>query len=134
MPDESVDGLFAGLTALRNEFSATLRSAWALLQAEMQLARRSLVTLVVMTGLMVLFVLGTWLGLLLVLAAAAYRFSGSVLAAAAVVLASNVIAAGVTVWRIKRAARDLALPRSRAALRQLGGAHDGKNTQGPHQG
>lgn len=120
--------------ALRNELSATLRSAWALLQAELGLARRSLVALVVMTGLMVLFVLGTWIGVLLLVAATTYRISGSLLAAAAAVLASNVVAAAATVWRMKRAARDLGLPRSRAALRQLGvGSHE-KNTSGPRPG
>lgn len=106
---------------MRDELIATLRSALELIQAELELARRSLVALVVMTGLMILFVLGIWLGALLFVAAAAYRLSGSVMAAAATVLLVNAIAAAITVWRMKRAARDLGLPRSRAALRGLRG-------------
>lgn len=120
-PGQQDEGFGAQLRVLRADLSATLRGAMALLGAELDLARRSLVGVLVLCVLLVLFLLGCWLGAMLLIVAAAYQLSGNLPISAASLIIVNGLAVAYTVWRIRRGARNLTMPRSREALRRFRG-------------
>ncbi len=110
------DGLLEQARELFHAGVATAAASFALVRAEFHLARNSALFLLAMSGVLIVLAVGTWLGLLALVAAGIARLAGSwIVGIGAVVLLNS--AGGVWVFAMaRRAFRDMSMPRTRRML------------------
>ncbi|MFZ2237675.1 MAG: hypothetical protein WBP11_08040 [Dokdonella sp.] len=112
----SVDADSGLLDQARELFHAgleTVAASFALVRAEFHLARNSALFLLTMSCVLIVLAVGTWLGLLALVAAGVARLAGSWFVGIGTVVLLN-SAGGVWVFvMIRRAFRDMGMPRTR---------------------
>lgn len=91
-------------------------ASMALVRAEFHLARNSALFLLAMSGVLIVLAVGTWLGLLALVAAGVARLADSWFVGIGAVVILN-SAGGVWVFQmIRRAFRDMGMPRTRRMI------------------
>lgn len=111
------------LAAVRVALDQALRvaeAAFALLRAELRLARSSAVVLVGLGFALMFFGIGAWLATSAAIVAGIYQLTGNLFYGIGSVALANLIGATLVVWAIRACWRDLALPRTRRALGRIG--------------
>jgi hypothetical protein len=91
-------------------------ASFALLRAELRLARNSALALVWLTLALIFFGVGAWLALSALIATALAKATGSWLLGVGGVTAGNLLGAGWVMLSMRRCWRDLSLPRTRALM------------------
>jgi hypothetical protein len=91
-------------------------ASFALLRAELRLARNSALALVWLAFALIFFGAGAWLALSALIATAIAKASGSWLIGVGGVAAINVIGVAWVMLSMRRCWRDLSLPRTRALI------------------
>lgn len=107
------------LDQAKNLFHAgiqTVLASLALVRAEFNLARNSALFLLAMCCVLVVLGVGTWLGLLALLAAGVARLSGSWFIGIASVVLVNSLGGVWVFFMIRRAFRDMSMPRTRRLI------------------
>ena len=97
-------------------------AAWALLRAELRLARSSAFVLIWLGFALVFLGVGAWLATSAAIAAGIYELTGNVFYGVGSVALANIIGALVVVYLMRGCWRDLGLPRTRRAHRRVPGA------------
>lgn len=113
------DSVFADIAAARLTFEhaiAAVEAAWALLCAELQLARSSAIALAGFALLLVFLGVGAWLATSAAIAAGVYELTGNLFYGIAVVALGNLIGAAFVLLAIRNCWRDMSLPRTRRAI------------------
>lgn len=113
------DSVSADIAAARITFEraiAAIEAAWALLCAELQLARSSAIAIAGFAMLLVFFGVGAWLATSGAIAAGIYELTGNVFYGIAVVAIANIVGAALMLLAIRRCWRDVSLPRTRRAI------------------
>ncbi|MEO6076862.1 MAG: hypothetical protein ABIP56_08670 [Dokdonella sp.] len=103
----------------RELFSAaveTFTASLALVRAEFHLARNSALFLFAMSCVLIVLGVGTWLGLLALLAAGVARLAGSWSIGIATVVLVNSIGGVWVFFMIRRSFRDMSMPRTRRLI------------------
>lgn len=113
------DSVVADIAAARITFEhavAAFEAAWALLCAELRLARSSAIALAAFALLLVFLGVGAWLATSAAIAAGIYELSGNIFYGIAAVALGNIIGAAFVLLAIQRCWRDMSLPRTRRAI------------------
>lgn len=113
------ESLSADLAAARIAFEqavATAKAAFALLRAELRLARSSAILLIWLALLLVFFGIGAWLATSAAIAAGIYVLTGNVFYGIGAVALGNIVAAAIVLWAMRGCWRDVGLPRTRRAI------------------
>ena len=95
---------------------ATVAASFALVRAEFRLARNSALFLLAMSCVLIVLAVGTWLGLLTLVAAGIARLAGSWFAGIGTVVLLNSAGGAWVFLLIRRAFRDMSMPRTRRML------------------
>lgn len=127
METSTTDGAAAGaadpLTLIEAAVAETAdlaKSAFALLGAEIRLARSSAIALFWLALALTVFGVGAWLAVGAAIAAGVFELTGSVFLGVAAVALINLAGIALTLRAMRTCWRDLALPRTRRALTTLG--------------
>ncbi len=107
------------LDSARELFSATVETfiaSLALVRAEFHLARNSALFLFAMSCVLIVLGVGTWLGLLALVAAGVARLAGSWSVGIATVVVVNSIGGVWVFFMIRRSFRDMSMPRTRRLI------------------
>jgi len=118
-PDESADDTLAVIKATIDESLRLAGAAWALLRAELRLARSSALVLIWLGFALLFFGVGAWLATSAAIAAGIYQLTGNVFYGVGSVALANIIGVLVVVYLMRGCWRDLALPRTRRAIAGL---------------
>lgn len=97
-------------------------AAFALLRAELRLARSSAMMLVWLGFALVFLGVGAWLAASAAIAAGIYELTGSVFYGVGSVALANLAGVGIVLLMMRTCWRDLALPRTRRMLHRVGHA------------
>ncbi|GAA0718566.1 hypothetical protein [Dokdonella soli] len=97
-------------------------AAWALLRAELRLARSSALVLVGLAFVLVLLGVGTWLATNAAIAAGIYELTGHMFYGIGGIALANLLGVGIVLIAMRGCWRDLSLPRTRRVLGQIGRA------------
>ncbi|SFN43017.1 hypothetical protein [Dokdonella immobilis] len=108
-------------------------ASFALLRAELRLARSSALALVWLSFALIFFGAGAWLALSALIATAIAKATGSWLLGVGGVAAGNLLGAGWVLLSMRRCWRDLSLPRTRALIVGSRDSQD-SNGAGPRPG
>ena len=120
-PAQSVDTLETAREALAQALRVA-EAALALLRAELRLARSSALILVWLGFALVFLGVGAWLATSAAIAAGIYELTGNMFYGIGGVALANLTGVGVVLYAMRDCWRDLALPRTRRMLGQLGQA------------
>lgn len=107
-------------TAL-DETLRVIRAMFALLGAELRLARSSAFTLVWLSFALVLLGVGAWLATSAAIAAGIYQLTGNVFYGVGSVALANIVGTLVVLFAMRGCWRDLGLPRTRRAIARVRG-------------
>ena len=113
---EHDDGVLDQARALFQAALETVSASLALVRSEFHLARNSALFLVAMSCVLVVLAVGTWLGILALVASTFARLTHSWMAGIFGVVLLNSIAAVWVFTMIRRAFRDMGMPRTRRML------------------
>ncbi len=116
---EPVDDTIALIKATIDESLRLAGAAWALLRAELRLARSSAFVLIWLGFALVFLGVGAWLATSAAIAAGIYELTGNVFYGVGSVALANIIGALVVVYLMRGCWRDLGLPRTRRALAEF---------------
>ena len=114
--DPSVDADIAAARVTFERAVAAIQAAWALLCAELRLARSSAIALAAFALLLVFLGVGAWLATSAAIAAGIYELSGNIFYGIAAVALGNIVGAALVLLAIRRCWRDMSLPRTRRAI------------------
>ena len=114
--DDSVVADFAAARITFEHAVAAIAAAWALLCAELALARSSAIAIAGFALLLVVLCVGAWLATSAAIAVGIYEWTGNPFAGIAVVALGNIIGAVFALLAIRRCWRDMSLPRTRRAI------------------
>lgn len=114
--DDSVAADFAAARLTFEHAVAATKAAWALLCAELRLARSSAVALAGLALLLVFLGVGAWLATSAAIAAGIYELTGNVFYGIGAVALGNLAGAACVLWAMRRCWRDVSLPRTRRAI------------------
>ena len=115
-PRAAGDGVVDQARELFHAAMEIVTASLALVRAEFHLARNSALFLLAMSGVLIVLAVGTWLGLLALVAAGVARLAGSWFVGIGIVVLLN-SAGGVWVFQmIRRAFRDMGMPRTRRMI------------------
>jgi hypothetical protein len=117
--DHSADDTLAVVKATIDESLRLAGAAWALLRAELRLARSSALVLIWLGFALLFFGVGAWLATSAAIAAGIYELTGNVFYGIGSVALANIVGALVVVYLMRGCWRDLALPRTRRAIAGL---------------
>lgn len=118
------------LETMRDAFEAALRIAeasFALLRAELQLARRSALRILGLGLILVFLGVGAWLATGAAIAIGIYQLTGNAFYGIGCVALANIVGLVIALLMIRRYWNDLSLPRTRAML-STNAAADGHST------
>jgi hypothetical protein len=110
------------LTILRVAGEEAMRvasAAFALLRAELRLARSSAFVLIWLSFALVFLGVGAWLATTAAIAAGIYQLTGNVFYGVGAVALANIIGVIVVLFAMRGCWRDLSLPRTRRVLADL---------------
>jgi hypothetical protein len=113
------------ITQIRNAADETVRvarAAFALVRAELRLARSSALVLLWLSFALVFFGVGAWLATSAAIAAGIYQLTGNVFYGIGSVALANIAALAGVLLAMRGCWRDLALPRTRRALADFRGS------------
>ncbi len=110
------DDVFDQARELFHAAMEIVTASFALVRAEFHLARNSALFLLAMSCVLVVLGVGTWLGLLALLAAGVARLAGSWSVGIASVVLINSIGGVWVFFMIRRAFRDMSMPRTRRMI------------------
>jgi hypothetical protein len=116
---EPVDDTIAVIKATIDESLRLAGAAWALLRAELRLARSSAFVLIWLGFALVFLGVGAWLATSAAIAAGIYQLTGNVFYGVGSVALANIVGALVVVHLMRGCWRDLALPRTRRAIAEF---------------
>lgn len=116
---EPVDDTIALIKATIDESLRLAGAAWALLRAELRLARSSAFVLIWLGFALVFLGVGAWLATSAAIAAGIYQLTGNVFYGVGSVALANIVGALVVVFLMRGCWRDLALPRTRRAIAEF---------------
>jgi len=116
---EPVDDTIALIKATIDESLRLAGAAWALLRAELRLARSSAFVLIWLGFALVFLGVGAWLATSAAIAAGIYQLTGNVFYGIGSVALANIAGALVVVHQMRGCWRDLALPRTRRAIAEF---------------
>jgi len=119
--DDSVAADFAAARITWERALEAANAAWALLCAELRLARSSAMALAGLALLLVFLGVGAWLATSAAIAAGIYELTGNLFYGVGAVALGNLAGAACTLWAMRRCWRDLGLPRTRRALGEITG-------------
>ena len=117
--DDSVAAGFAAARIMFEDAIAAVEAAWALLCAELKLARSSAIALAGFALLLIFFGVGAWLATSAAIAAGIYELTGNMFYGIASVALGNIIGAAFVLLAIRRCWRDMGLPRTRRAIGRI---------------
>lgn len=109
--------------AARGAMEQALRvaeAAFALLRAELRLARSSALLLVWLSFLLVFLGVGAWLATSAAIAAGVYQLSGNLFLGIGSVAVANLVGVALVLYAMRGCWHDLMLPRTRRLLGRLG--------------
>lgn len=109
-------GLLEQATELFSAAAETLIASLALVRAEFHLARNSALFLFAYSCVLIVMGVGTWLGLLALIAAGVARISGSWFIGIGVVVVVNTAGCIWMFFMIRRSFRDMSMPRTRRLI------------------
>jgi len=118
-------GIGRDFDAARDAFEQAVhvaQAAFALLRAELSLARSSAMLLVWLSFLLVFLGVGAWLAASAAIAVGVYQLSGNLFLGIGSVALANLIGAAVVLLAMRSCWHDLGLPRTRRALTGIGEA------------
>lgn len=118
-------GIGADVAAARDALEHAVRAVgalFALLRAELRLARSSAMMLVWLAFALVFLGVGAWLATSAAIAAGVYELTGSVFYGVGCVALANLAGAGIVLLLMRTCWRDLGLPRTRRMLHRVGHA------------
>ena len=113
---EPADDTIALIKATVDESLRLAGAAWALLRAELRLARSSAFVLIWLGFALVFLGVGAWLATSAAIAAGIYELTGNVFYGVGSVALANIVGALAVVHLMRGCWRDLALPRTRRAM------------------
>lgn len=115
----------ADIAAARDALEQAVRAvgaAFALLRAELRLARSSAMMLVWLGFALVFLGVGAWLAASAAIAAGIYELTGNLFYGVGSIALANLAGVGVVLLMMRTCWRDLALPRTRRMLHRVGHA------------
>lgn len=118
-------GIGADVAALRDTLEQAVRAvgaAFALLRAELRLARSSAMMLVWLGFALVFLGVGAWLAASAAIAAGIYELTGSIFYGVGGVALANLAGVAIVLLWMRTCWRDLGLPRTRRMLHRVGHA------------
>ena len=124
-PGGGTADLASDFAAARDALEQALRAvaaAFALLRAELRLARSSAMMLVWLAFALVFLGVGAWLAASAAIAAGIYELTGSIFYGVGSVALANLGGVGIVLLMMRTCWRDLALPRTRRMLHRVGHA------------
>lgn len=124
-PGGGAADLASDFAAARDALEQALRAvaaAFALLRAELRLARSSAMMLVWLAFALVFLGVGAWLAASAAIAAGIYELTGSIFYGVGSVALANLCGVGIVLLMMRTCWRDLALPRTRRMLHRVGHA------------
>jgi hypothetical protein len=113
---EPVEDTIALIKATIDESLRFAGAAWALLRAELRLARSSAFVLIWLGFALVFLGVGAWLATSAAIAAGIYQLTGNVFYGVGSVALANIVGALVVLYLMRGCWRDLGLPRTRRAI------------------
>jgi hypothetical protein len=119
---ESADGIAADVGAARAALEQGMRvaeAAFALLRAELRLARSSAMLLIGLSFVLVFLGVGAWLATSAAIAVGVYQLTGNLFIGIGSVALANAIGIVVVLVMMRDCWRDLALPRTRRMIGRL---------------
>ena len=116
---EPVDDTIAVIKATIDESLRLAGAAWALLRAELRLARSSAFVLIWLGFALVFLGVGAWLATSAAIAAGIYQLTGNVFYGVGSVALANILGALAVLYLMRGCWRDLALPRTRRAIAEF---------------
>ena len=116
---QPVDDTIAVIKATVDESLRLAGAAWALLRAELRLARSSAFVLIWLGFALVFLGVGAWLATSAAIAAGIYQLTGNVFYGVGSVALANIAGALAVVHLMRGCWRDLALPRTRRAIAEF---------------
>jgi len=114
--EERAEDTLAVIKATLDESLRLAGAAWALLRAELRLARSSALVLVWLGFALIIFGVGAWVATSAAIAAGIYQLTGNAFYGVGSVALLNIVGALVVVHQMRGCWRDLALPRTRRAI------------------
>jgi hypothetical protein len=118
-PDETEGDTIALIKATIDESLRLAGAAWALLRAELRLARSSAFVLIWLGFALVFLGVDAWLATSAAIAAGIYQLTGNVFYGIGSVALANIVGAFAVVYLMRGCWRDLALPRTRRAIAEF---------------
>jgi len=116
------DDAIAAARAAVDEAGNVAHAAWALLRAELRLARSSALVMVWLGFALVFFGVGTWLATSAAIAAGVYQLTGNIFYGVGSVALANAAGTAAVLFAMRGCWRDLGLPRTRRLLGKIGHA------------
>jgi len=117
--DGSVAADFTAARIALGHAIAAIEAAWALLRAELRLARSSAIALAGLALLLVFLGVGAWLATSAAIAIGIYELTGNAFCGIGAVALGNIVGAACVLWAMRRCWRDMSLPRTRRALGEI---------------
>ncbi|MEO7324986.1 MAG: hypothetical protein ABIW82_09180 [Dokdonella sp.] len=111
---------FAAARAAMDQAVRVVEAAFALLRAELRLARSSALMLIWLSFALVFLGVGAWLATSAAIAAGIYQLTGNVFYGVGCVALANLVGVTVVLLAMRGCWRDLALPRTRRAFLRMG--------------
>lgn len=117
---EGVEGDFNAARSTVEQAMRVTEAAWALLRAELRLARSSALLLIGLAFVLVLLGVGAWLATSAAIAAGIYQLTGNLFYGIGSVALANVTGIALVLFAMRRCWQDLGLPHTRRMLGQIG--------------
>jgi hypothetical protein len=111
---------FAVARAAMDQALRVVEAAFALLRAELRLARSSALMLIWLGFALVFLGVGAWLATSAAIAAGIYQLTGNVFYGVGAVALANLVGVAIVLFAMRGCWRDLALPRTRRAFLRIG--------------
>lgn len=121
-PESGGADVGADIAAARDALDQAMRAvgaAFALLRAELRLARSSAMMIVWLGFALVFLGVGAWLATSAAIAAGIYELTGSIFYGVGSVALANLAGVGVVLLMMRTCSRDIALPRTRRMLHRV---------------
>ncbi|MEO5623111.1 MAG: hypothetical protein ABIQ78_06820 [Dokdonella sp.] len=119
-PHDAAPDAFAVARAAMEQAIRVVEAAFALLRAELRLARSSALMLIWLGFALVFLGVGAWLATSAAIAAGIYQLTGNVFYGVGAVALANLVGVVIVLLAMRGCWHDLALPRTRRAFLRIG--------------